>query len=162
MGAGLRRGRAMKSILFAVAISITAFVAIPSVAAQSFGELVSAQAPVVTDAATDWWSGSADIASQTTRASRPTSSQGYAPRYVSAPAASASFQMAGMSVSTDFVGDISAMQAAASSTSSTIDDVARRAVDSAFAKARALTRLKPTHCYSMKVPPVDRGWSPFN
>ncbi len=154
----------MKSVLFAAAITITAFVAIPSVGAQSFSDLANSQSAVAPDAATDWWSGVADMApAQTTRASRPTSSQGYAPRFVSSPTASASFQMAGVNVSTDFVGEASAMQVAASSVSG-IEDAARRAVEGAFAKARALASSKPKGMSSMKVPPQDRGWgwSPLN
>lgn len=153
----------MKSVLFGAAIAITVYVAIPSVSAQNFGELPSSQMAVASDAASDWWSGSVDSSVQTQRASRPTSSQGYAPRFVSSPTASASFQMAGMNLSTDFIGEASAMQVAASSGSS-IDGAARRAVEGAFAKARALASTKPRGMSSMKVPPQDRGWgwSPLN
>ncbi|MBX9571910.1 MAG: hypothetical protein K2X77_23660 [Candidatus Obscuribacterales bacterium] len=158
-------GKAMKLAHFAAAISIAAFVVAPSALAQSFNDVGEVQSTFAADTASDWWSGSAPQAqAQAARASRPTSSYGYAPRYNSLPVAS-SMQMADLAGSADRAfqtagrlnNAVNAVSTAISNDdSSHVMDAAEMAIS--FAKAAALTRLKPTYAFSMKVPPAHRGW----
>lgn len=154
----------MKSKLFAAAIAITAFVAIPSASAQGFDGMSGTPASMVSDAAGDWWSGAEPIArtAEVARMSRPTSSAGYAPSFARNPIASAN-QMMSMGSSSfesasqfagDFQNGVNAISSMVEAEASS--HVLDKAVD--FAHALSLTRLKPKSAYSMKVPPIDRGW----